>query len=1022
MRRPSALVLLLPLLATLGPGGLSPLGSHGSHRASFDFDLDDDEDDEDERAEEEQKRELRARGLRAETPSMQSESQTWWLRQRAYPGAEIPRGAYVRAHAAWNKLPRVGPPALAPGASNNKPPRGGSSGGPGHTPPPPGPEGPPDGQTAGAWLPIGPAPVETTVGDLVTPNMSPSAGRASAVVVDPTDASIVYAGYSMGGVWKSTDGGSSWKPMSDMLPSLAVGSIALDPNNSAIVYVGTGEAAFYPGYAGRGVYRSTDGGQSWNKFGGDQFDGLSVSRLFVDIDGSVYVTTAFGASGAGNVCTNSGFDAPGQGLFRTTNDGASWDLLKSGKMVDVEIDTSVTPRTILVSDFATGVSRSIDGGDVWTSPTGLPTAGSNPKARNIQLTFSAADPSIVFAGLGVGTASTVFISTDHGASFAEMAGAPDYCRSQCYYDNSILADPTDPNIVYVGGALCGIWKTDDALSAAPSWVNVSMPGFDCGNFDANWYLGYVHPDVHGLAVDPTDPARVFAATDGGIAFSSNHGNTWEQRNDGVATLQFYGICVHPTDANILYGGTQDNGSMRRVDDKPLWHGLISGDGGPCAIDPLDPKIMLLSGEGATLFRSKDGFDKNISYVFNAEPGSCQPSQKGCGDRPGFIAPLIGDPMTPGTFYVGTHRLWKNSGGGIAASWEPISADLTAGKGKVNCPNAASFPKFDDTLTAIAVARSAPSTLYTGSAAGVVSASTNGGGAWSTVSKPPLPGRYVTGLAVDPRDDKIVYVSFSGFDAATPNEPGHVFRSTNAGETWESATTIDLPVNSLATHPIGQGLVYAGTDLGVMVSTDGGASWSALGADLPSVAVFSLKWSSALPGLFAGTHGRSAWQLPMGPVGASVEPRSLDFEVVKGAKDPAPQTFGALAQSPFGSIASFDIVSDADWITVAPGTAEIAGGQPFAISVQVAAAKKPLGEHKGNIVLKSKTGAVDVTIPVTLQVNEAKKKEEEDTGCGCRLDRGRSEPAWGAIGLAGLAAIASARRARGRSRHARRRSC
>jgi MYXO-CTERM domain-containing protein len=901
----------------------------------------------------------------------------WWHRQRALPASDLPPGALARAHDAFVDLARsTRDRHRHPG----KPP----------SPPPP------------TWTLIGPAPLDTSQGLYETPNMSPGAGRASALAIDPNDPTTLYAGYAIGGVWKSTDGGATWTPLMDTAPTLAVGSIALDPSAPGTLYVGTGEPAPYIGYSGQGILKSTDGGKTFARIDGTTFDGLTVARLFLDgAEGTMYAAAFFGALGRGQSC-NAAEDAKGQGLYRSTDGGKTWTLLKDGQIVDLEIDTTVTPRHILVSDYATGAYHSEDGGATFAPAMGLPTASDTPAATRIELALSPANPMIVYAGVGLESTGTVYVSQDGGQSFSPMAGAPDYCEEQCFYDNAVAADPTNAGTLYVGGALCGVWKTDDALDPNPVWVNVSLPNHDCGKSDGDWYSGYVHPDVHAITIDPMNPSRVFAANDGGLAESDDGGATWQQRNAGVATIQFYALCSAPD--GTLYGGAQDQGFMTHQQAGLTWVGVVAADGGPCAVDPSDPMKILGSTEGASVLLTTTGFSTPPSYVFDADT-SCQPLDPGCGDRVGFIAPLAGDPSTPGTYYVGTFRVWKTDDGGNG--WKPMSDDVTAGKMTVDCSHVTTV-ELDDVLTTLVVAPSSPTTIYTGSQAGAIFATTDGGTTWTRMDKAPLPARWISGIAVDPIDPKTLFVSFSGFDAATPGRPGHVFRSTDGGNTWAPRDVgMDIPVDTLIAHPVAKDLLYAGTDFGALVSTDAGATWSVLGTGLPNAPVYALAYRPKPGALAAGTFGRSAWSITFGPGGLAAAPTDLAFTMTAGGAAPAAETVQITDTDTLGSVVPFTVKGDAPWLDVSPKSGTAAGAGAVTLHATVTAGQKA-GTHTATLTLTPQ-GGTPVTIPVTLTVN-AIPTTSQGGGCGCRAAGEADAPAWSAA-LAGAAIAALRRKAR-----------
>jgi MYXO-CTERM domain-containing protein len=905
-------------------------------------------------------------------PSRAEARVDWFVRQRAYPAAEIPAGARLRAHEQYRRIPRKTP-------------------------------APPDGI---AWQPIGPAPIDTTKGAYETPNMSPAAGRASAVAVDPTNSNIIYAGYGLGGVWKTIDGGKTWTPLTDFQPTLAIGSLAIDPASPKTLYVGTGEPAPYLGYSGVGILKSTDAGLTFQKLGGTTFDGLAIAKIVVD-GGHLYAAAFFGSRGRGQLC-NFDVDKDGQGLYRSTDGGATWTLLKAGQVFDVEVDTSVTPRRLLISDYATGAFLSEDDGATWAAPAGLPTAQSSPKASRIELSLSPSNPKVVYAGFSLGSTAVVYVSQDGGKSFSAMPGAPDYCGAQCYYDNSVAVDPSDEKTLYVGGSLCGVWKTENATDPNPTWVNVSALNQDCMNGDA-WYLGYVHPDIHAIAFDPQKPSTVYAAGDGGLARTSDKGATWSRVNDGVGTVQMYSLCGDPKDPLVMYGGAQDNGAFKRTGTTLTWLGIVAGDGGPCAVDPSDGTHVLLSNDSASILRTTNGFKSTPAFVFTADETQCTPGAPGCGDRVSFIAPLVSDPSTPGTFYVGTHRVYKTTNGGSPTSWTAISDDLTAGPGSVKCPDASNFPSLDDALTVITVAPSSPATIYTGSQAGRVFGTTDGGTTWTRLDKAPLPGRWVSGIAVDPKNAQIVYAAFSGFDEATPQTPGHVFRSDDGGKSWKKLDIgANTPVDTILAHPVGTDLVYAGTDDGVLVTTDGGKTWIAFDEGLPNAPVYALLYHRPAGTLVAGTFGRSAWSYPLPKGTLKAAPAELTFNHQQGNEALPPQAISVSNSDAFGSIVSFTAASMGDWLTIDVTGGDLAGAVPLKVTATANPGMKAPGKYEGSITLTPADGSAAITIPVHLNIT---KVPEEKSGCGCRVGGDRLE--WGAPAamVVGVALWAARRRKR-----------
>ncbi len=872
----------------------------------------------------------------------------WWFRQRG----PIPLGAYRAATERWRALPR---PARGVGIAD----------------------------TGAAWTPIGPTPLGPPS---ELPNVGDIAGRARAIAVTP-DGKTLYVGFAQGGVWKSSDAGATWASITDALPAGAIGAIAVDPAAPATVYVGTGE----PGnYVGQGLFVSTDGGATWSQ-PCDRFAGAAISKIFVDPgSGAIYLSTLASRAGAGDGCTDFVPTPPDLGLFRSDDGGATWAQIDPRSTRDFEVDTSVTPRAIYFA-APSGAYKLIEGGQAEPM-AGLPDGTKNPVSIELAL---AADHLTLYAGVGVRgqNVSTLYVSHNQGVNWTAIQTAPNYCYGQCAWDDVVEVDPRDPNTVYLGGGLCAVYKTTDGANFSA----VSLPGGNCGNNFANWFNGRVHPDVHAIAFNPVNPNVVYVASDGGLNRSQNGGATWQSLNDSFNTIQFYGICVDPKDPGVVYGGAQDNGPMQRGDGT-AWQDLASGDGGNC---------VARTSLGDALVSVQFGYvvpagDALGAPVFDAYQGYCQLGEPGCGDRVGFIAPLVGDPSNPANVYVGTHRLWRSQMGGAAGSWAPISEDLTGGAGSVACTGGGAG---DDYLTAIAVAPGDGKTIYVGSAGGRVQRTRDGGASWQRLGAGVLPARFVSGIAVDPVDAGTVWVAVSGFDATTPKQPGHVFRSVDGGDHFARAgLPVDVPADAIAAHPVAPGLAYVGTDLGVLMTSDGGATWTPLDG-LPAVAAYSLHFHPAGV-LTVGTHGRGAWQKTFAATIAAA-PASLTFTATAGAAPPMPQAVTAQTADPSGSIADLTVTAGAPWLAATPGSGRVAGRMTLPIAVTVDPKGLLPGEYDAQVTVAD-PHAVNgkVQVPVHLSIGAP---PSTGGGCGCALGARARAPVW-MVGLGlGLALLRRRRR-------------
>lgn len=867
-----------------------------------------------------------------------------WEFQRSFPLGRMPEGAYRRAEEAHRKLAQGVWKKLLPAPEPGDPP-------------------------VTVWKPRGPAPLNTDPSGLT--GLSFASGRATAVAIDPANPSVLYLGTAQGGVWKSSNGGGAWAPLSDDQPSLAIGSIFLDPSSPGTIYVGTGEGHLSGiSYAGRGLLRSADGGATWSRPAGERFSGVSIVKIAASQDGKrLYLGTTFDGAGEG-YCSNTYFDKPDQGLFASGDGGVTWTSLFSGPVTDFEIDTSAATSVLYIAPYRQGILRLVDDG---SEPVKLPfpDGQSTPAALRIELALAPSDPKVIYASPSLsddgvnGSRGSLYLSQDGGDSWAELPGAPDHCRGQCDYDNAALVHPTDPGTVYFGGSLCAVWKLTGGLGAAPQFSAVSLPGKQCPDPEAVWPEGNVHPDLHGIAFAPDNPEIVYVASDGGLGVSKDGGATWSAPNNGLATLQFYGACTHPTKPGVLLGGTQDNGVVL-TDGSPIWNGILTGDGLGCSmVDAGNAVVFSVLGGLVVRTKFKGLFVDGSSFSVVFDPSCAYPGADGCGETFAYFPVMASDPANPETLFLGSQRLWRSTQGGEAGSWKTLSGDLTSGNQGLACSSFSFDYLSQDILTGIAV-RPGGKTLYTLSAGGAVAASGDGGDTWKIHTGNGLPKRYGSAIAADAEKSGTVYASFSGFSEATPEAPGHVFRSEDGGVSWAGVEPggVDIPVNSLVAHPASGGVLFAGTDLGVLASYDGGKSWAPPGAGLPTVAVYWIGYHAASSQLVAATFGRSAWSVSF-PAGFAASPEALVFST---PGDAGPKN---LTLSNPGHPASLQLVSakaSAPWLK-APSEIPVGAQAPVQLPVAVDPSGLAPGEYSGNLLLKPSAGGEAITIPVTLKVAE-----------------------------------------------------
>ena len=750
-----------------------------------------------------------------------------------------------------------------------------------------------------AWTSIGPSPIgqiQRSSGALTA-----ESGRIGALAILKNGRFIL--GAAQGGIWTYDPADGVWISRTADLPSLSTGALTVAPSsNDQIIYDGTGEGALSgDSYFGNGILKSTDGGTTWAHVSGDYFAGVSISRLAVDPNNANHLYASVLRGRGGDRRTSPPIHST-FGIWESKNGGVSWTLLKAAPSVSLgATDIRMDPRNtnILYASFwSDKIYKSTDGGKHWAPiMNGLP-ANANFAAGltrfNLALSHPAGQPAVLYTGFdwvdsaNVHHASRLFKSTNQGASWVELPttgfatsddSVLDYCGTQCFYDNVVEADPNNPSIVFAGGSFGyglspqsgGIFRSDDG---GQHWKNL---GWD------------QHPDFHALAFDPNAPANVLIGSDGGVWYSDHRGgrpdasgstaidhNDWIDLNgvpdgstNGLAITQFSSIANNPTRTARFWGGTQDNGTLRKAAGLPLWYDVASGDGGQVLVDPTDWHYVYGTYFGISPYRITDGGGGffNNPQITNGINLS---------DRSEFYTPFVMNQLNPNQLFLGTYRLYRTDNAKAPSSgdvhWTAISPDLTSG-----CPGPAPNGARNCTLSAIGVGGG--NAVYTGSLDGLVYVSTdaqvNNNSTWTRLgssgqngnndgehSEVRLPQRPVSGIAVDRSNYRIAYLSYAGFNAATPKRPGHVFKTTNGGQSFQDITSNlpDTPVNSIVLDPSYPNTLYAGTDVGPFVTYNGGASWNALGTGFPVVSINGLNLDTFHRVIAAGTHGRSAYSI------------------------------------------------------------------------------------------------------------------------------------------------------------------
>ena len=503
----------------------------------------------------------------------------WFFEQRMYPDNIIPDGAYQKAFDEKMKLRRESGVSY-PNAN---------------------------------WTNLGP-----------TPGYYFSYGNISSRIVtvkfDPSNPNTIYVGAAYGGIWKSTDGGLNWVSKSDFEVSLSSGALAIDPSNTNIIYYGTGEATYSgASYYGRGLLKSTNGGDSWTSITTGLPASTYFSRIVIKPGNSNFLLAALGSSG----------------LYRSTNAGFNWSQVVSGRCDDVVFSPDGTKAFIVGSGVQYQVST--DGGVTFAA---VPfTAGLG--TRN-HIAICKSFPSVLYVSKYSGSAITIYKSTDGGTTYSQISVGTDFSGSQAWYDFYMHLNPFNPNVAYVGAI--DIWRTTNGNT----FTN-NTNGYSGGN---------VHVDQHNMDFHPTDSNVCISVNDGGIWYSSNKGDSWMNRNAGLTLTQFYRMTSDPSNANHLAGGTQDNGTQRTTG-TTNWAAAFGGDGGEVCFHPLNSNYVLGETQNNGVRRS----------VNNGESWSS--ATTGLTGSGSWVAPIIAHPDSVSIFYTARGQVFKSTN--MGSSWFAISS-------------------------------------------------------------------------------------------------------------------------------------------------------------------------------------------------------------------------------------------------------------------------------------------------------------------------------------------------------------
>ncbi len=702
------------------------------------------------------------------------------------------------------------------------------------------------------WTPLGPDPISDSIYG------TKNSGRVTGLAIAPGSPQTLYLAAAGGGVWSSTNNGSTWATNTDLQPDIAMGSVAVDPSTTAAIFAGTGEDNdCLDCYYGDGIFESTDSGSTWSLSNpGGIFTGVDVSSLVVE-------------PGASSLATTTVLAGTSNGLYVSTNGGSSWSAeagtgWSNGNVYDVVLNTLTSPITIYASVMGVGIEESTSNGSSWTTLTSSPLI-SGSSFENAALGIhpgTTAAKTTLYASLGSFSGYLgMFKSTNGGATWSSLTvplytgdsyaydGTSGDTGDQSWYDNVLAVSPSNANVVVAAGI-----AMVESTNGGSTWTNLNGEAYYGGG------TNFFHPDFHALAFDGA-----------GNLYFGNDGGAWELNAAGVGSpgtvtaanftnlntnldiTQFYPGTAQSGNASLILGGAQDNGtSLYTSSDSPstTWPNVLSGDGGNDIIDPANTNIQFAEADQGIYGTTNDWSSSSELFA----PSSSD-----------WVPPLALVSTGGPTLIAGGDVVYESTDGG--STWS--SAATSYGGSEVS---------------ALAVAPSKSSVIYAGFNDGTLQMSTDGGTTWNTLvssGSSPILGKYITHIAVNSTNPYTAYVSLADTfpQYGTPQSPQIVVgTSLSTSPSWTDVTG-DLPAD-VATNSVvwngAAGLIVA-SDAGVftaMVLNGSSTSWTEVGTNLPNSQVMDVLLNSSGT-LIATTHGRGVWTIPLfaPPTVTKVSPRS-----------------------------------------------------------------------------------------------------------------------------------------------------
>ncbi len=674
-------------------------------------------------------------------------------------------------------------------------------------------------------------------------------GRVTDIEMFSDNQNTIFVATASGGIFRSDNQGEDWYPIFDETASLSIGDMALAPSDERIMYVGTGEAnagGNSLAYDGLGVYRSDNQGATWEHLGLENAG--SIGKVVVDhADPERVFVAAMGSLFANN---------SERGVFRSTDSGTNWEQVLSVSDSTGAIDLAIHPNdgNIIYAAFwerirrpdrrsyggaTSGIYRSSDGGDTWQELTqGLPTAASQ-KGR-IGIAISPSSPNVLYAmyvNAETGGIEGIYRTENGGNNWQKINSNGIDSPPYMWWFGKVFIHPNDADHVFVTSL-----NMFESRNRGTSWDRISPN---------------MHVDQHSVFVHPQNENLRLFGNDGGIYIQYNTNSiAWHLLD--IPITQFYACAIDFQQPERLYGGTQDNGTVRtRTGELDDWELIYGGDGFTPLIDPTNSNTIYAQYQYGNLARSLNG-GNNFSNITGSLPSSA---------RRNWNMPVVLEPNDANTLFIGANRVYRSRNRGN--TWIPISPDLTNGLTDGNLVFA--------TLTSLSVSPLDTDIIYAGTDDGNVQVTTDGGQNWTKISED-LPVRWVTSVFASPSEAGTAYVTFSGYRYGS--NQGHVFKTTDFGTSWIdiSSSLPDIPANDILQNP-STNLLYLATDIGVFYSVDEGENWNLLGEALPNVVVTDLKLHEPTQMLVAATYGRSLHKIDIGEQTATKEISEIDLKIV-----------------------------------------------------------------------------------------------------------------------------------------------